>query len=126
MMAFEAGVVDILALFRRRRARPQPPRLKPGGGSMELDSMGGRINHTFTDAFVLERKPSPPRAEPRERLEARKNEVRKEQPKPRQDGGTRHEGYLAVHAVEKSFVGRKVVKGVSLYVRRGEAVGLLG
>src|SRR5205807_3613071 len=34
--------------------------------------------------------------------------------------------YLAVHGVEKSFGGRKVVKGVSLYVRRGEAVGLLG
>jgi lipopolysaccharide export system ATP-binding protein len=31
-----------------------------------------------------------------------------------------------VHAVEKTFVGRKVVKGVSLYVRGGEAVGLLG
>jgi lipopolysaccharide export system ATP-binding protein len=35
-------------------------------------------------------------------------------------------GLLAVHAVDKSFVGRKVVKGVSLYVRKGEAVGLLG
>jgi lipopolysaccharide export system ATP-binding protein len=34
--------------------------------------------------------------------------------------------FLAVHAVEKTFVGRKVVKGVSLYVRGGEAVGLLG
>jgi len=34
--------------------------------------------------------------------------------------------FLAVHGVEKSFVGRKVVKGVSLYVRGGEAVGLLG
>jgi len=33
---------------------------------------------------------------------------------------------LAVHGVEKSFVGRKVVKSVSLYVRGGEAVGLLG
>jgi lipopolysaccharide export system ATP-binding protein len=33
---------------------------------------------------------------------------------------------LAVHGVEKSFVGRKVVKGVSLHVRKGEAVGLLG
>jgi lipopolysaccharide export system ATP-binding protein len=33
---------------------------------------------------------------------------------------------LAVHGVEKSYVGRKVVKGVSLYVRGGEAVGLLG
>jgi lipopolysaccharide export system ATP-binding protein len=35
-------------------------------------------------------------------------------------------GLLAVHGVEKSFVGRKVVKGVSLHVRKGEAVGLLG
>ena len=34
--------------------------------------------------------------------------------------------FLAVHGVEKSFVGRKVVKSVSLYVRGGEAVGLLG
>ncbi|MGC1355771.1 MAG: LPS export ABC transporter ATP-binding protein [Xanthobacteraceae bacterium] len=35
-------------------------------------------------------------------------------------------GVLSVHGVEKSFVGRKVVKGVSLYLRQGEAVGLLG
>ncbi len=35
-------------------------------------------------------------------------------------------GLLSVHGVEKSFVGRRVVKGVSLSVRRGEAVGLLG
>jgi lipopolysaccharide export system ATP-binding protein len=36
------------------------------------------------------------------------------------------EDYLAVHGVEKSFGTRKVVKGVSLAVRGGEAVGLLG
>jgi lipopolysaccharide export system ATP-binding protein len=36
------------------------------------------------------------------------------------------EDYLAVHGVEKSFGSRKVVKGVSLAVRGGEAVGLLG
>jgi len=36
------------------------------------------------------------------------------------------DAFLAVHGVEKSFGGRKVVKGVSLNVRRGEAVGLLG
>jgi lipopolysaccharide export system ATP-binding protein len=35
-------------------------------------------------------------------------------------------GTLTVQGVEKSFVGRKVVRGVSLSVRRGEAVGLLG
>src|SRR5258705_7416015 len=34
-------------------------------------------------------------------------------------------GYLAVHSVEKSFGTRQVVRGVSIYVRRGEAVGLL-
>ena len=34
--------------------------------------------------------------------------------------------YLAVRGVEKSFGNRKVVKGVSLYLRPGEAVGLLG
>jgi lipopolysaccharide export system ATP-binding protein len=36
------------------------------------------------------------------------------------------EDFLAVHGVEKSFGSRKVVKGVSLSVRGGEAVGLLG
>jgi lipopolysaccharide export system ATP-binding protein len=51
-------------------------------------------------------------------------------PRRRSDGngaasGDR-KGLLAVHGVEKSFVGRKVVKGVSLHVRKGEAVGLLG
>jgi lipopolysaccharide export system ATP-binding protein len=35
-------------------------------------------------------------------------------------------GTLTVQGVEKSFAGRKVVRGVSLSVRRGEAVGLLG
>ena len=36
------------------------------------------------------------------------------------------EGVLLVKDIEKSFKGRKVVNGVSLGVRRGEAVGLLG
>jgi lipopolysaccharide export system ATP-binding protein len=35
-------------------------------------------------------------------------------------------GTLTVHGVQKSFARRMVVKGVSLGVRRGEAVGLLG
>ncbi len=39
---------------------------------------------------------------------------------------TQHAGYLAIHGVEKSFGTRKIVHGVSLYVRRGEAVGILG
>jgi lipopolysaccharide export system ATP-binding protein len=36
------------------------------------------------------------------------------------------EGWLTVHNVEKSYRNRKVVRGVSLAVGRGEAVGLLG
>jgi len=36
------------------------------------------------------------------------------------------QGSLTVHGVEKSFAKRKVVRGVSLSLRRGEAVGLLG
>ncbi len=35
-------------------------------------------------------------------------------------------GALTVHGVQKSFAGRMVVRGVSLSLRRGEAVGLLG
>jgi len=53
-------------------------------------------------------------------------------PRPRSapDGAApprpRHAGYLAIHGVEKSFGNRKIVRGVSIYVRRGEAVGILG
>jgi lipopolysaccharide export system ATP-binding protein len=36
------------------------------------------------------------------------------------------QGVLGVHGVWKSYKGRAVVRGVSLDVRRGEAVGLLG
>jgi len=36
------------------------------------------------------------------------------------------EGVLLINNIEKSYKGRKVVNGVSLGVRRGEAVGLLG
>jgi lipopolysaccharide export system ATP-binding protein len=39
---------------------------------------------------------------------------------------TAREASLATHGVEKSFGGRKVVRGASIRVRRGEAVGLLG
>ena len=39
---------------------------------------------------------------------------------------TERRALLSVHGVAKTFVGRKVVRGVSLHVRKGEAVGLLG
>jgi lipopolysaccharide export system ATP-binding protein len=51
----------------------------------------------------------------RPRLQA----VRQDQPSARPD-------CLAAVGLDKSFSGRKVVNGVSIHVRRGEAVGLLG
>lgn len=67
--------------------------------------------------------PPIPRNLPRESLS--------EQPRHRAAGQAaapraQHAGYLAIHGVEKSFGTRKIVHGVSLYVRRGEAVGILG
>ncbi|MGL5116861.1 MAG: ATP-binding cassette domain-containing protein, partial [Beijerinckiaceae bacterium] len=42
---------------------------------------------------------------------------------PRQPTG---DGLLTAFGLQKSFRGRRVVDGVSLNVRKGEAVGLLG
>ncbi len=42
------------------------------------------------------------------------------------DGPARGADMLAAFALQKSFKGRRVVDGVSLNVRKGEAVGLLG
>jgi lipopolysaccharide export system ATP-binding protein len=39
---------------------------------------------------------------------------------------TRYEGTLVAHGLSKTYDTRRVVNGVSLVVRRGEAVGLLG
>ena len=111
--------------------------------------MGGAINGAYVDIASVsapqsraraKRSPQPPRAphqdrrerqEPQERLPPAKDSPRPfERPRRRSDGngaasGDRR-GVLLVHGVEKSFVGRKVVKKVSLSLRKGEAVGLLG
>jgi lipopolysaccharide export system ATP-binding protein len=61
---------------------------------------------------------------------APQREARPPRPRRRSDGngaaGMDRKGVLSVHGVEKTFVGRMVVKGVSLHLRKGEAVGLLG
>ena len=115
--------------------------------------MGGAISNIYVDiaslpapAEKVRGKAAPPRPLPEpipapisppaqarrqpNPLNGPQNGQRVARPRRRADGngaalGERR-GLLAVHGVEKTFVGRKVVKGVSLYVRQGEAVGLLG
>ena len=142
---------DIFAYFRRSgpAARRAPP---AGDEAIGLETMGGAISNVYLDIASLPApvekargKTSPPAPSPGpipvrapppapsrpQRQPAPQNGQRPiARPRRRADGNGAHpgerKGLLAVHAVEKSFVGRKVVKGVSLYVRKGEAVGLLG
>jgi lipopolysaccharide export system ATP-binding protein len=130
-------VLDILSYFRR----PAPARRKrvAAADAINLTSMGGAINGTYLDIVSVAARadqardraprparppPSPPPSPPphqEPRLPPVRSRHRDEPVSP----GER-KGLLSVHSVEKSFVGRRVVKGVSLSVRRGEAVGLLG
>jgi lipopolysaccharide export system ATP-binding protein len=89
---------------------------------IDLDSMGGSMRGSYIDAanasLAETRQPSMAPARPAQRRpEAAERQPARQPARP---------GFLAVHGVEKSFAGRKVVNGVSLYVRQGEAVGLLG
>ncbi len=121
----EAGMVDLLGMFRRRPAKRSAPGFARTRADITAlgDSIGEMLTSPVRDAPPIARDaplPKPPAP-------------RTERPRPRaktNGGGTpqlaRRTGYLAVHSVEKSFGTRQVVRGVSIYVRRGEAVGLLG
>ncbi len=109
----EAGMVDLLGMFRRR----------PANITALGDAIGEMLTSPVRDAPPIARdaplpKPHAPRTE-RARPRAKTNGGGVPQLAPRT-------GYLAVHSVEKSFGTRQVVRGVSIYDRRGEAVGLLG
>jgi lipopolysaccharide export system ATP-binding protein len=144
------GVANILSYFRRRSGQGRRP-LSAGAEAIELTSMGGVISTAYADIASLPARARKPRAKPTPRPERRdrkdkdRNRDRKDKdresraapsaPPPilRPQASPGHaaapcerKGMLEVHGVEKSFVGRKVVKNVSLYLRQGEAVGLLG
>jgi lipopolysaccharide export system ATP-binding protein len=86
--------------FAKINAKEAPPATKPREAPPSPAAARGATRQTATGGPSGWRKPSTPRPDTQD--------------------------FLAVHGVEKSFVGRKVVRGVSLYVRGGEAVGLLG
>jgi lipopolysaccharide export system ATP-binding protein len=113
-----------------RRAPPQPaqPVARPKPAVVEGASSRAapaREPSAFSKLKPQEPKPVPatPRQGGRDPAPASRPAAAPRAPTPQRTGT---QEFLAVHAVEKTFVGRKVVKGVSLYVRGGEAVGLLG
>ncbi len=84
-----------------------------------------------SSAFVLDAPPIP-RLPKKSAQDVTKERSRSEKTRTRDSMNgsaplkSRTPGYLAIHGVEKSFGSRKIVRGVSIYVRRGEAVGILG
>jgi lipopolysaccharide export system ATP-binding protein len=108
-------VLDLLALFRNRRAPRRARRVAPNGGGTWQDG-GQDMTLAALDAPA-----------PAARREARKRP--RPRPPEREDPEARQEipdSYLAAHGLKKTYGQRTVVNGVSVYVRRGEAVGLLG
>ncbi|MBL8570649.1 MAG: LPS export ABC transporter ATP-binding protein [Phreatobacter sp.] len=91
------SVLDRVSGLLGRRAEPPPA---------EIDS-DWLVKEMAADVALLDAPPPVP--------------VPAEQHEPRSG-----QGVLGVHGVWKSYKGRAVVRGVSLDVRRGEAVGLLG
>jgi lipopolysaccharide export system ATP-binding protein len=143
----EAGMVDLLGMFRRRPAKRTPVGFARSREDITAlgDTIGDMLTSPVRDAPPIARDAAMPGVEvPRAlpdieppRAELPRGPTRPVQPKkparPKKANGAvaapqllRRPGYLAVHSVEKSFGTRQVVRGVSIYVRRGEAVGLLG
>jgi lipopolysaccharide export system ATP-binding protein len=125
-----AGLLDILAQFRRRRAPkrrrvpvPVPARGNPAPARQAEAARIETARVAIPDPAYAPAAPA--RIHHRDDGQGRHDQARNDgqgHPQPQ----AAPQGYLAAHGVEKSFVKRKVVKGASLYVRRGEAVGLLG
>ena len=138
----EAGMVDLLGMFRRRPAKRSGRGFARSREDITAlgDSFGNMLTSPVRDApsiardavTGLELTHAPTLELPQEQSRNQPQPRRKAKPtKPRGNGAAvpqllRRPGYLAVHSVEKSFGSRQVVRGVSIYVRRGEAVGLLG
>jgi lipopolysaccharide export system ATP-binding protein len=124
----EAGMVDLLGMFRRRPAKRNPPGF--ARTRADITAMGEMLTNPVRDAPPIARD-APTLKLDRPRAEKPPPAEKPRPPRAKTNGATaprlaQRAGYLAVHSVEKSFGSRQVVRGVSIYVRRGEAVGLLG
>jgi lipopolysaccharide export system ATP-binding protein len=137
----EAGMVDLLGMFRRRPAKRTPVGFARSREDITAlgDTIGDMLTSPVRDAPPMARTapvpgldlPIPQPAAERPRAEAPRPSPKPGKPAGKTNGAAaprliKRPGYLAVHSVEKSFGTRQVVRGVSIYVRRGEAVGLLG
>jgi lipopolysaccharide export system ATP-binding protein len=137
-------MVDLLGIFRRRgpvRGRQGFARARADGSHPDIAGLGGEIGDLAASAigeqpvaveatgFALDAPPIP-RKLPRQPATAEPRRERgadlRAADHAAQPQRAAHAGYLAIHGVEKSFGTRKIVRGVSIYVRRGEAVGILG
>ncbi|MBU6458961.1 MAG: LPS export ABC transporter ATP-binding protein [Bradyrhizobium sp.] len=130
-------MVDLLGMFRRRSAKRTTAGFARVRDDITAlgDSLGKMLTSPVRDAPPIARQAPVPRLDlPRSEPHAPAPAAEKPRPRPRAktDGAAgaprlaTRAGYLAVHSVEKSFGKRQVVRGVSIHVRRGEAVGLLG
>jgi lipopolysaccharide export system ATP-binding protein len=134
--------VDIASLpARPKKARAKPPAQPPREERQERKEKSRQEQKESKEKARQEHNEN--KAKARQEHNERKEKARQErpaaeasQPPPlirplrRSEGDVpspgSQKGLLSVHSVEKSFVGRKVVKKVSLHLRKGEAVGLLG
>ena len=108
---------------------PAPVRREPAAAAVAREPLAADV---FEPSEFVHDEPPIPRAGPREpSADPHREQSRREAPRARAPANVAapraaHAGYLAIHGVEKSFGTRKIVHGVSIYVRRGEAVGILG
>ncbi len=121
---------------RRQPQRDTPSRDTPSSaGRREYRERGDRDDHARQQRYEQ------PQEQYREQVYDDRSYEGRQHVQPQRDSYPQHrqqvqrpaltqpstqDGLLAVQGVEKSFGKRQVVKGVSLNVRRGEAVGLLG
>ena len=142
----EAGMVDLLGMFRRRPAKRGKAGFARSRNDITAlgDGIDGLLTSPVRDAPPIAREAPSGVELPRssQAPEFPRDLLRPERPRPRPapaktarpgkgNGAAgpqllRRPGLLAVHSVEKSFGSRQVVRNVSIHVRRGEAVGLLG